>query len=135
MIKTKISNQIMHKIVAYEKKTTTWWAGKFLLLIVTITGLFLFFLSESLQRLNEWGSTDLLTLFGEDREIIQEYWQDTLWLFWEEAPQEKMVTSALILLFLITIIFLLRKKIWYTIKKISILTNYSNLNKYHDKQK
>ncbi|MBI5613700.1 hypothetical protein HY947_02140 [Candidatus Gottesmanbacteria bacterium] len=89
--KINVLNRVMDKVVAYEEKRSSFflWNYRLLLAIIILciiaVGIGLYW--ELVYR----RAFDLLTLFFEDREIIAEYWVDTLGMFFNEVPREYIV--------------------------------------------
>ncbi len=118
------SLKIMEKIIALEKRKIRFWLLKFIFALFFILGIlgFVFFtIARIFEERRIW---DLLSLFREEWEIILEFWQDTLLIFWEELPKEWLVL-ALISLFIFTLFVIISsKKIGIIRKKIQYLKKY-----------
>ncbi len=105
MSEKDLTKSVMNKVVALEKRRSGWWLLKFILgaagLGVT-AGILLLAVWGQLEQQQAW---DSLSLFQEDSEIIHQYWQDTLWVLWEELPKEQLIIGlvalGLVLLILI----------------------------------
>jgi hypothetical protein len=75
------------------------------------------------------GTLDLFTLFGEDMEIISEYWQDTLNTVWSELPQRLIISGLLLAVFMILFILATGGRRRLIKRKIA------NIRKYRDNKK
>lgn len=71
---------------------------------------------RSWQVVTERGTLDLLTIFAEDREIVAEFWQDNLTIFWEELPHRRLVTVA-VLVIVVGLIFVATKRTRQILRK------------------
>lgn len=93
--KINLTGGVMSKIVRLENRRVKLWVGVFLvilaglLLVAMVMGFLVW------RAISERGTLDLLSLFLEDREIIGEFWQDTLTTFFEELPQRRILMTAL----------------------------------------
>ncbi len=91
--KATIHDELMKKVLTYEKQRSYSWVAWFLFVIGTLIiglGVSLWaFGAEVAHR----QSLDLLSLFQEDWEIIEEYWQDTVGTFLEELPHEWIIVA------------------------------------------
>ena len=114
----------MNQVVGFEKRRSFWWIGKFLFILFVLgaLGIWVFWIAatEILQR----QTLELLTLFTQDREIIAQFWQDTIMVFFEELPQRKLAVSFLALLGVVLFVLLTRKKFMIVWKKIQQLAKY-----------
>lgn len=128
MKKVDLTGKVMGKVVGFEKRHVKWWLGKFILVISVLCASFIFsaavFQKEVLQR----RILDLLSLFTEDKEIIGQFWQDTLGVVWEEIPHELLFLLGLIFLIFVIFIFVSRKRLKIIRKKMSQLEKYDRLH-------
>jgi len=113
-----LTQNIMDKVGRFEKKRITFWLIRFILILLFLTGAFIFVFSTTLRIFDERKIWDLLSLFGEEREIIADFWQDTLFILWEELPRIWLVLWFGILAVIIIFIIANRKKIYIIRKKI-----------------
>lgn len=67
---------------------------------------------------------DLLTLFAEDRQIIEEFWQETLSTFWQFVPPIWFWAVILFLMCLGGMLVVTHKRRMVNSKKLSKLTKY-----------
>ncbi len=124
MKKIDVTKSVMNQVVGFEKRRSFWWIGKFLFILFVLgaLGIWVFWIAatEILQR----QTLELLTLFTQDREIIAQFWQDTIMVFFEELPQRKLAVSFLALLGVVLFVLLTRKKFMIVWKKIQQLAKY-----------
>ena len=116
-----MTQSVMDKVGRFEKKRITFWLVKFILILLFLTGAFSFILSTTLRIFDERKIWDLLSLFGQDREIIADFWQDTLFIVWEELPRVWLILWFSIVAGIILFIIANRKKIYIIRKKIQYL--------------
>ena len=90
----------MDKVVRFEEQRTKRWLAVFVITVVVLIGCAALFLFYTYAVVSERHTLDVLAIFYEDREIISEFWQDTLSVAIEELPQKPLVlgSSALVLL-------------------------------------
>lgn len=105
-----ITDKVMKKVARYEKHRIYSWKRIF---FVTV-GLLCFFLGATVmfvtRVLAERQVFDLLTVFGEDWEIIAEFWQDTVVTIIDELPLIEVGIVIFVLLLISAIIISTRKK-------------------------
>lgn len=84
----------MTKIIAFEKRRVavwlTWFVSALLALVVFVVAAIWVFGAEVVRR----QTVDLVALFAEDREIIAEFWQDTVQTIVAELPLEPLLLGA-----------------------------------------
>lgn len=115
---------VMNRVVGLEKTRNRRWLGSFLLVIgglIFIVGVFLW---ATFQDLLSQDVFDLLTLLSEDREIIREYWQDTLNTFLLELPLEKLLIILLVLILLGSLLIIYRKNLVAALRKARQIRGY-----------
>lgn len=122
--KIDLTQPVLKEIVKIEKGKTAIFLSWFILAIFSLLGLASVILFVAFEMISDQGTLDLLQLFGEDKEVISEFWKDTLQTFWEELPKTNLVVGLLAVVTLVILIFALRKKIAIIIKKIKILVKY-----------
>ncbi|MEK7074047.1 MAG: hypothetical protein AAB960_01825 [Patescibacteria group bacterium] len=100
MKRSNITHSVMDKVVRFEEQRTKRWLAVFVITVVVLTGCAALFLFYTYAVVSERHTLDVLAIFYEDREIISEFWQDTLSVAIEELPQKPLVlgSSALVLL-------------------------------------
>ena len=119
-----VSKNVMQKVVYLEWGRMKQWILGF---VIAVTALYISFVVLGVfafQIISERQGWDLLTLFQQDQEIIAIYWKDTLWIFWEEAPQIIIFSVAGILVLIVIIIVLTRRKRRIVQKKLHQLGQY-----------
>lgn len=84
---TDVTKNVMDKIVTYESRRTRVWLGIFLGVLLGIVALMFIVGKDIYGVLLERHTLDVLELLFQDREIIFEFWQDTLFVIWEEFPK------------------------------------------------
>jgi len=96
-----ITKSVMERIVRFEERRSKRWLTIFWGIAILVT----IFLGGSLLQayiiLSERRTWDLLEIFYQDREIITEFWQDTLLMFWAELPQNTLLWGSGFALFLV----------------------------------
>lgn len=102
-----VSNRVMQRVVDFERRHVVRFKVLFFIISLFLVVVSILVFSEVVVELNNRGSWDLLTLFGEEPEIVQEFWKDTLFTFWEEIPQGLLFTGLGILAFLVFLRFIL----------------------------
>lgn len=121
---TRITKSVMERVVRYEKKRISAW---FLFFFVTVSLLFgaIGFVSfTAYQQLAEQDTLSLLALFQEDREIIQEYWQEVADTFISEIPPVYLLAGGFITVFCIIFFILTGNKRKRMVKKTTELAKY-----------
>lgn len=113
-----ISQKVMKNVVSFEKKRSLMWIVKIILLFLMLFIIFAFLIQAFLAKVLERQTLYLLSLFTQDREIILEYWQDTLTVFWEELPHLGLYEIFIVLLIIIMTVIFAVKKIPQLLKKL-----------------
>lgn len=119
-----VSKDVMKSVVRLEKRRTRRWLLRFAIIIAALLLLFIFLAIRGALIISERQGWDLLTLFRQDPEIIASYWRDTLWIFWEQAPQRIIFAVIGLLVLIISIIVLTRRRRKIVRKKLSQLEKY-----------
>ncbi len=99
-----IHDQLMKKVVAFEKRRSYSWAAWFFLVIgalVMVFGISVWAFGRDVIRRQ---TLELLGLFQQDWEIIRDFWQDTVGVFLEELPQEWLIVALVALVGLIGVV-------------------------------
>ena len=97
----KMEKDIIQSIYQFESKRTTRNIFFFAFIIVALLFLITFFANLAYEILKEQQTLDLLSVFQEDFEVIQNNIGDIIDTFWEESPQ-----TLLFLLFFFIMAFL-----------------------------
>lgn len=123
---TSVSRQVMDKVVAFEKKRSSFflWNYRVLLgfIVVCLTSVGAALYWELTYR----NAFDLLMLFFEDREIIAENWQDTLGTFFYEMPMEYVLYLGLCIVVIFVIVIMtkpIREKVRRMMQNIANMKN------------
>lgn len=126
MKQVDLTKSVMRKVVSFERKRVKWWLTRFFAVLIGLLSTLLAFLWLFQQALVERSVFDLFTLMTEDREIIEQFWQDTLGVIWEELPHRLLF--LLLIIFIIIIIFIIRsrKKLTVVKTKVRQLAKYKN---------
>ena len=95
-----VTKSVMENVVSFESRRTRKWIGIFLLIILVILGLIIAVATHIYGTLSERHTLDVLEIIFQDREIISEFWQDTLFIAWEEFPRRSFyIVLALVAVF------------------------------------
>src|SRR6185369_10251125 len=111
MKKTDLTKEIMEKVVGYERRKSRAWLFEILLTTILLIGIGGFFFYLTISDLIEQRSFDLLSIFGEEFEIIKDYWKDAISTFIEEIPPGKLILGVIFIVIGIIILIKSRKKI------------------------
>ncbi len=104
--RTRVSKQVMNKVVAFEKKRSSFFLWNYRVLLGFIVVCLVSVGAALYWELMYRKAFDLLTLFFEDREIIAEYWQDTLSTFSYEMPMEYILYLGLCIVVIFVIVIM-----------------------------
>ena len=119
-----VTRSVMKKVVLYEKRQSARriviYAVSFILVTIGI-GLFL---TQAVSEMSANKTLDLLTLFFQEREIIDQFWQDTLIVLWEELPKNSIAVALLGILATFFIVYIFRRKLKILYKKVHYLVKY-----------
>lgn len=124
MKKVDITVSVMNKIVRFEKRETARWLRRYALFIAVFAALFLVAIGVAIRLFYERGTYDPLTLFFEDREIIAEFWRDTLRVLIEELPQRALLSASIALIVIAGVIVMTRRKRTIIRRKLRELAKY-----------
>lgn len=119
-----LTGQVMNKVVKSEKRRVTVFLSALLIVAGVLLIIAVVFLLISWQLMTDRSAWDMLSLFQEDREIIAEFWQDTLVTFWEELPQVHLLIAVLAAGTLGAVWILTRKSRKITLQKIRQIGKY-----------
>lgn len=100
----------MDKVVHYETSHTARWLVAFFVVLgvaVGIIGVIVWNVYMTGAQMHTW---DLLGLFAQDREIVAEFWQDTLDIVFAEIPPATFVVLGVLLLSVVVLFIRTRKK-------------------------
>lgn len=116
-----VTKSVMNQVVRFEKRRSFWWLAKFFFALLVLTSAGIWFLGIAMTQIAERHTLELLTLFTQDREIIAQFWQDTLLVIWEELPQRKLIIAGIMIVSIIVVVLLTRPRrmiIWKRIRQI-----------------
>lgn len=105
-----------------------WLRGFYTGVVVMVILVGIFFWS-SIQTISDLQGWDLLSVFTQDREIIRDYWQDTVLTFITELPLETLAVAFAIFVFLVIIVFITRKRRMIYEFRMRELAKRSNIRK------
>jgi hypothetical protein len=105
-----VTTSVMESVARFERLRTHGWVWRFRLVLATGIVFFVLAVWRIWQQLQERGTLDLLALLWEDAEIIREFWQDTVMIFWAELPEASIYVAFCILLALVMIVWWTRKR-------------------------
>lgn len=96
MKKFNLSSVVMDRVAHFEDTRIRWWQRMFATIVsFVIAGIFIFVWLTYREFVSaQMGS--LFVLFGEDWEIINDYWQDTMSTILIELPVGYIVIAALL---------------------------------------
>lgn len=110
MKKIDVTKSVMEDIVLFETQRTRKWLVIFIGSIALITCLIVMVAIQTYGTLLERHTLDVLEILSQDREIISEFWQDTLLVFWEEFPQQSIFLGIGLVSMLISIFVLTKRR-------------------------
>ena len=119
-----VTKPVMEKVVRFEKRRSFWWVGRFILVLLVLCSAGLWLSWIAAEQIAERQTLELLTLFTQDREIISEFSQDTITIFWEELPQGKLIIIGALILLIIGFILLTKKRRMVVWKRMQQIKKY-----------
>jgi hypothetical protein len=119
-----LTKGVMSKIARYETDRIHTYRIRIRVVLAVLGVATLASLAVTVRDLYSMQAFDLLTLFAEDRQIIEEFWQDTLSTFWQFVPPVWFWGVILCLLCLGGMLVVTHKRRLMNIKKLSQLTKY-----------
>lgn len=90
----------MDKVTQFEERRSRLWMTVFAVVLVLLLGVAVLFLFRTYAVLSEQHTLDVLEIIHEDKEIIFEFWQDTLSVMITELPQKTLLLGGGALLLL-----------------------------------
>lgn len=125
--KTKVHDELMKKVLTYEKQRSYSWIAWFLLVIGSLVIVFgissWVFGTEVMKR----QTLELLDIFQQDWEIIREFWQDTIGIFIEELPQDWLFVVILAVVSLLGVIWITRNHRRRVLRRLRELASYGRI--------
>ena len=108
-----VTHSVMDRISRFESRRSGRWLAVFWITVLVLSGSIIIFFSRAYRILSERKTWDVLEIFYQDREIISEFWQDTMAIAFAELPQKTLLlgVSALVLLAVSWIITRHRRRI------------------------
>lgn len=104
-----LEKKILKKVYTFEKRRTIWDILKFFFLILSGSSFVIFLVYKILSIYYEQQTLDLLELFREDFETIQENILNVTSTFYNEAPKELFAILAVFILFLVIVLLFVSK--------------------------
>ncbi len=123
-----VTKTVMNQVVRFEKRRSFWWLAKFFFVLLVLMSAGIWLLEIAFTQIAERHTLELLTLFTQDREIIAQFWQDTLLIMWEELPQRKLIIAGVMIVGIIMIILLTRPQRMILWKRLRQILQYKNKN-------
>lgn len=120
-----LTKPIMDKIIHFEKRRTSLWLKLFISTILMLTTVALIYFWMAARQLQQRQTLELLVLLGEDREVIEEFWQDTLSVFLEEFPRWSFIYGTITIIVIILLFIFTKRKRRIVSRKLQKLANYS----------
>lgn len=101
MKKSDITKSVMEKVTRFEEQRSKSWLSGFVLALVII-GISIMAAGYRVYIiLMERHTLELLEIFYQDREILAEFWQDTMFVLFAELPRQTMVLGLCLALLLV----------------------------------
>lgn len=119
-----ITKPVMQRIVGYEKKRTARWLKLFFGAAAILASVVVVSTGLIVKQMIDFRTFDMLSLFEEDREIIAQFWQDTLVTVWAELPQQIVITSLVALVIFFGLILFTGTKRKIIKRKLSEVAKY-----------
>jgi hypothetical protein len=119
-----LTKPVMEKVIVFEKKRVNSWRHKFILLLLVLSGLFVMFVGYTLQQMYVENTFDMFVLFTEDREVLSQFWQDTVVSIWDEVPQVEILAAIGVLLVIVSVVWLTRRTRDINRRKIMEINKY-----------
>jgi len=124
MKKIDVTQKVMNRIVRFEKRRIGLWIFRFAIAFLILAALSLAYFLIAFLEIRERKTLELLTLFNEDREIIAEFWQDTLQTFFDEMPLQELFLGVVFGVSIVILALILKIKLPVIRKKIHLLAKY-----------
>ena len=110
MKKIDVTQTVMKNIAVMEKRRITSYRRKLLIVFSCLALLFVGVITVTFKILSDQQTFDLLTVFSEDREIIAEFWQDTVMSMFQELPLPELAFGGIVLCTVFVIVAVTRRK-------------------------
>lgn len=127
-----ITKPVMQKVVRFESRRTKSWLRRYAAFLFILGGILLASFIITTNQIIQFQLYDMFSLLQEDREIIAEFWQDTLATFFEELPYTPLTVAGIAIGAIVLVVLATRKKRGIIQKKLSGLAKYQD--KGHNKR-
>ena len=105
-----VTQSVMKNIAAIERKRIVSYRRKLLIVFSCLALLFVGAITVAFKILSDQQTLDLLTVFSEDREIIAEFWQDTVMSIFQELPLQEFAFGGIVLCTVFIVVVVTRKR-------------------------
>jgi len=103
MKKPDITTSVMEKVTRFEEQRSKSWLSGFIFVLIIIGISIIASGYRAYSILLERHTLDLLEIFYQDREILAEFWQDTMFILLAELPQRTLVLGVSLGVLLISV--------------------------------
>lgn len=110
MKKTDVTHAVMEKVTRFEENRSRRWLTIFLTIVLGIAVLIGVLVLRTYDVLSKQHTLDILEIFYEDKEIIAEFWQDSVAVIIDEMPQQTVFIGLLLCILLVTIWVITRRR-------------------------
>ena len=110
MKKTDIAKSVMEQVTVYEEHRSKVWLTGFIVAIIVIGISILAAGVRAYTILAERHTLDLLEIFYQDKEILAEFWQDTMMVILAELPQRTVMVGFSFAVLLVMVWIITRRK-------------------------
>lgn len=110
MKKTDIAKSVMEQVTVYEEHRSKAWLTGFIVAIIVIGISILAAGVRAYTILAERHTLDLLEIFYQDKEILAEFWQDTMMVILAELPQRTVMVGFSFAVLLVVVWIITRRK-------------------------
>lgn len=93
MKSAKITHEVMNKVMEWERNRVYKWIAAFGVMVSVLVAMGGAAGWSAGQKIGERKTLDLVQIFGEDKEIVADYWQDGVRVFWEELPKADLAVG------------------------------------------
>lgn len=103
MKKSDITQSVMEKVSEFEEQRSKTWLSVFIVVLLVIGISIVASGYRAYTILAERHTLDLLEIFYQDREILAEFWQDTMMVALAELPQQTVMFGFCFAVLLVSI--------------------------------
>ena len=125
MKKPDITSRVMGNVIAFEKKRSKRFLWGFGLLVLVLGVMSLILGIQTIQNIYEFQTFDALTILGQDREIIREYWQEAAFILENELPWDLLIPGAMVVLGIVGLVLVTRNRRRLTQKRLQNVAKYN----------